>query len=139
MRVLRMTGLLVASLFVCLSLVFLPEKLVFDGGYSYTFYVGDGSKNCKVVTVTENAALTKMSLKGVCGEAATYRRLDVRKFIADLGGTVEFTEELEDSFSYFCSAPLPYSQTLNGTEINLQVCVREDRVIAASPVIYGGY
>lgn len=139
MRALRMTLLLTAVSFVLFSLVALPRQLLFDGGESYTFYVGDTSKNCKVVTVTENAALTKLTLSGVCGEAATYASLDAEAFIAEIGGEIVFTETLSDSVNYYCAAPLPYSVTLYGKEINLHVCVKESGVTVASPMIFGGY
>jgi hypothetical protein len=139
MRTIKITLLLAAAFAIMLGLIFLPSKLIFSGADSYSFYVGDSSKNCKVVTVTDNAILTKLTLKDVCGESATYSNLDVDAFIEEVGATVIFTETLSDSVNYYCSAPLPYSVTLYGEVINLHICVKADSVTVASPIIFGGY
>jgi hypothetical protein len=139
MRIFKITMMLAAGFAIMLGLIFLPSNLLFSGGDSYTFYVGDTSKNCKVITVADNAALAKLTIKNICGESATYSTLDVDGFIKDVGATIIFTETLSDSINYYCSAPLPYSITLYGTEINLHICVKSDSVTLASPIIFGGY
>ncbi len=131
---------LAAALALAFTLAVLPSRLVFDGGESYEFYLGNTSSDCRTVSAErENAALTRLTLSGVCGESATYSRRDAEELIKSLGGEVIFTETLSDSVNYYCRAPLPYSVTLYGEEINLHVCVKADGVTAASPIIFGGY
>lgn len=117
-----------------------PQRLAIYGGESYRFYVGDTSKNCREVRASAaSAPLVRLTLCGVQGECAEYSSLDVDEFLKDLGAEVIFCEETANSVNYYCSAPLPYSITLYGKEINLHVCVKESGVMAASPIIFGGY
>lgn len=140
MRAVRLSVTLFFGLILCMAIIILPQQLVFHGGESYCFYVGNTSKDCRVVTASaEFAAITKLTLQDVCGESATFSELDAEEFIEQVGGAVVFTEELSDSVNYYCSAPLPYAVTLYGQEINLHVCVKEDGVTVASPIIFGGY
>lgn len=131
---------LAAAMLIILSLTVLPERLAFSGGESYCFYLGDTSKNCRVVdTDRDCAALTRLTLSGVCGESATYSSLDVNAFLESVGGEILFKEEMSDSVNYYCSARLPYSVTLYGETVNLHVCVKDSGVTVASPIIFGGY
>ncbi len=131
---------LLAAAVLLSCLVVLPDRLLFSGGDSYSFYLGDTSKCCRVVTADRcSAAGTRLFIKNVCGESATYPSLDLNGFLEEIGGEVLFTEELDDSVNYYCSAPLPYSVNLYGKEINLHVCVKADGVTVASPIIFGGY
>lgn len=131
---------LAAALILLLSLTVLPKRLAFSGGDSYCFYLGDTSKNCRVVDADrETAALKRLTLSGVCGESATFSTLDVQSFIESVGGEILFTEEMSDSVNYYCSARLPYSVTLYGQTVNLHVCVKDGGVTVASPIIFGGY
>jgi hypothetical protein len=130
--------LLVAFVLIC-AVVFLQNKLLFRGGENYTFYVGDSSSNCAIVPAGDNPALTKLTLSYISGECAFFENLNVDEFISELGGQIEFIEELDDSVNYYCSAPLPYSVTLYGKTINLHVCVKEQGITVASPIIFGGY
>ncbi len=132
-----LTALLAATVITAIAL--LPSRLCFSAGESYTFYCGTSSTDCREVTVSGNAALTRLSLTDVCGEATEYAKFDLDTFLDEVGGEIIFTEELSDSVNYYCSANLPYSVKLYGKEINLHVCVRKDGVKVASPIIYGGY
>lgn len=131
---------LLAALAVVLSLIALPKRLAFDAGENYVFYLGDTSKDCRTVYASARTAPTlRLALNGINGESTSYRTLDAEEFIGSLGGEIVFTEELSDSFNYYCRAPLPYRVIICGEEINLHVCVKEDGVTVASPVIFGGY
>lgn len=120
------------------ALAVLPSRLCFNGEV-YTFYCGDSSKNCKEITVNDNAALKRLTLSDVCGECALYQSLDIEEFLKSVGGRVVFKEELSDSVNYYCKADLPYKVDLYGEEINLHISVRDDGVKVASPIIFGGY
>ena len=48
-------------------------------------------------------------------------------------------EKLSGSVNYYCTADLPYSVELYGTEINLHICIKQSGVTVASPIIFGGY
>ena len=123
-----------------LLLAALPDRLVFKGGKSYSFFVGDTSKNCRVVTCSaESAAVERLTLKDVCGESADYPELDVDEFLKSVNGEILFCEELSDSVNYYCSADLPYSVELYGRTVNLHICVKDGGVTVASPIIFGGY
>lgn len=131
--------LLLAALILC-AVTALPCRLLFGGGDCYRFYLGDTSLNCKEVSVGgASAPLTRLFLTKVNGESATYQSLDIEKFIKSVNGEIVFLEKLEDSVNYYCKASLPYSIELYGQEINLHICVKEDSVTVASPIIFGGY
>ena len=139
MRALKLGAIIVIAAAVCAAVVALPKKTAFECGDTYTFYVGRTSSDCRIITVDDNAELLCLTLKDVCGEATTFSSLDVEAFLKDVNGEVLFKEELSDSVNYYCSADLPYSVELYGREVNLHICVKEDGVTVASPIIFGGY
>lgn len=121
-------------------MILLPNRLVFKGGESYRFYLGDTSLSCREVFCDRaSAPLLRLTLKDINGESATYSSLDLDGFLKSVGGEILFTETLEDSVNYYCKANLPYSVELYGKEINLHICVKADGVTVASPIIFGGY
>lgn len=132
--------LLGAALLVA-ALTAMPKRLLFSGGQSYNFYLGEGSKNCRVVTTDgESASITRLTLSDVCGESASYPSdYDWQNLLASLNGDVLFTEELDDSVNYYCKANLPYSVNLYGKEVNLHICVKQSGIMVGSPIIFGGY
>ncbi len=139
MKFVKLLSVVIAAGAFAAVMFLLSPKLCFDGGESYTFFCGNSSKNCREVTVTGNAALKKLTLTEVCGESATYGEFDLAAYLKKVNGEIIFTEELSDSVNYYCKADLPYSVTLRGEQINLHVCVREESVKVASPIIFGGY
>lgn len=131
---------LLLALTLLLAVTLLPQRLAFRGGESYTFFIGDTSKDCKEVTCSgKDANRTRLTLQGVCGESATYSRLNLSDFLVSVKGEVVFCERLDDSVNYYCTASLPYSVTLYGKRINLHICVKEDGVTVGTPIIFGGY
>lgn len=139
MRFLKLLSVTLAAGALLAALAFLPSRLCFADGENYTFYCGDSSKNCREVTVEGNANAKRLQLSGVCGECAFYREFDLDEYLKSVNGEIIFVERLSDSVNYYCKADLPYSVTLYDEQINLHVCVREDGVKAASPIIFGGY
>ena len=132
------TFILALGLIAMLAL--LPKRLAFGCGESYTFFVGDSSKDCRVVSCAASEAdFTRLTLRSVCGESTTYASLDLEKFLQSVDGQIVFSERLEDSVNYYCTASLPYSVTLYGKQINLHVCVKESGVTVGTPIIFGGY
>lgn len=118
----------------------LPYRLTFRGGESYRFYLGDTSLNCKEVFADGSSApVTRLFLSGVNGESASYKSLDIEKFLKEVDGEIVFYEEVEGTQNYYCKASLPYSIELYGEEINLHICVKEGGVTVGSPIIFGGY
>ena len=131
---------LVAAIALLCAFAALPDRLVFKGGDRYTFYVGNTSKNCRVVSCSaETAALTRLTLQEVCGESATFTDLDIDEFLKSVNGEKLFEENMGDSLNYYYKADLPYSVQLNDLTVNLHICVREDGVMVGSPIIFGGY
>ena len=129
-----------AAVLIVFALAVLPNRLAFRGGESYSFYVGNTSKNCRVVTASgDKAALTRLTLKGVCGESATYSSFDWQAYLEQVNGTVLFVEELSDSTNYYCKADLPYSVELYSQKVNLHICVKDGSVTVGTPIIFGGY
>ncbi len=139
MRIAKAFLLTLSVALVVLALAILPQRLCFDCGESYTFYCGTSSADCKEITVNGSAAQTRLTLKNVCGEATTYSDFNLEQFLKSVNGRVVFSEEVDGSLNYYCTADLPYSLKLRGAEINLHVCVRGDRAKVASPIIFGGY
>ena len=127
-----------AAAFIAATAAF-NARTCFTPGKSYTFFCGDTSRDCRIVTAERGAALRRLLTGGVCGESTTYDSLDVAAFLKDCGGEVKFCEELFDSVNLYCTADLPYSVRLYGQEINLHVCIKQDGVTVASPIIFGGY
>ncbi|MGN1061457.1 MAG: hypothetical protein ACI4QN_06970 [Candidatus Coproplasma sp.] len=133
------TTLALSALVLC-AVTALPCRLLFYGGDSYRFYLGDTSLNCKEVFAEGNLApLTRLLLTDVNGESAIYQSLNIDDFLKSVNGKVVFTEEVEGSINYYCQADLPYSINLYGEEINLHICVKKDVVAVGSPIIFGGY
>lgn len=139
MRVAKMCLAAAAAAVVLTAVAVLPKRLCFRMGTQYTFYLGTSSADCREVTVTDNAALARLCLSDICGESTTYESLDVDAFLRDVDGKIVFAEELSDSVNYYCTANLPYSVNLYGTQINLHICVRDGAAKVASPIIFGGY
>lgn len=139
MRLGRITVCAVLGAAIICAVAVLPARLCFAEGVSYTFYCGTSSADCREYTYTENAALARLGLLCVCGEAAVYTSFDLEEFLGGVGGEIVFCEELSDSVNYYCTADLPYSVNLYGKEINLHICMRKDSVKVASPIIFGGY
>ncbi|MDE6691152.1 MAG: hypothetical protein K2K04_04195 [Clostridia bacterium] len=130
----------VAALTFLCAVAALPDRLAFDGGERYTFYVGNTSKDCRVVSCSaKEAALTRLTLQGVCGESATFSDFDFDEFLDSVNGSIVFVEVLDDSTNIYCTADLPYAVELYGIPINLHICMREDSVTVGSPIIFGGY
>lgn len=128
------------SALVLCAIYTLPNRLLFSGGDSYRFYLGDTSLNCKEVFADgDNAQLTRLTLSNVNGESATYQSLDIKKFLKTVDGKVMFKEEVDGCVNYYCKANLPYSVSLYGEKINLHICIKEEGVTVASPIIFGGY
>ena len=137
---LKIAAMLFAAALIFFAVYILPKKPVFSGGESYSFYLGNTSKNCRVVTTRGNSApLKKLALKGISGESATYSSFDWQAYLKSVEGKILFCEELSDSVNYYCEAALPYSVQLYGKTVNLHICVKEDGVTIASPIIFGGY
>lgn len=139
MKFFKLAAAAVCAAACALCLAAFNVSICFAEGESYTFFCGDTSRDCKIVTVHGGAALKKLTLADINGESTTYGSLNIRQFLDGVNGEVIFTEELYDSVNYYCSADLPYSVTLYGAEINLHICVKESGVTVASPIIFGGY
>lgn len=128
-----------ALIFLC-AITALPKRLAFNGGERYTFYVGNTSKDCRVVSCAANqAGLTRLTLQDVCGESATFSTLDIDEFLESVNGLIVFVEPMDDSVNLYCTADLPYTVELYGIPINLHICLRADSVTVGSPIIFGGY
>lgn len=128
-----LAGALIAVFAIC------EARLCFADSESYTFFVGDTSKNCREVRADGGAAFKKLTLSDVCGECAEYSEFDFESYLKKVNGEIIFIEQLSDSINYYCKADLPYSVNLYGEEINLHVCVKRDSVKVGTPIIFGGY
>ncbi|MDE7301392.1 MAG: hypothetical protein K2N47_04400 [Clostridia bacterium] len=122
------------------SVIVLPRRICFKGSESYSFYLGNTSADCREVIVDGQAAhATRLFLGKIGGESATYKSLDLERFLAEVDGEIVKTQEIDGTMNYYCKANLPYSINLFGEEINLHVCVRADSVKVGTPIIFGGY
>lgn len=139
MRALKISFAVLCAALVVSALVALPQRLCFDGGKNYTFYLGTSSADCREFISGESAAQDRLMLQSVCGESAEFENFDLDGFLSRYDAEIIFKEELSDSVNYYCSADLPYSVELYGQKINLHICVRRDCVKVASPIIFGGY
>jgi hypothetical protein len=129
---------LCAGIIIFAFLLFAGRPCFTNGG-SYTYYIGKGSKNCKVVNTSSYNPFMRLTLSGVCGEGCEYSNTNLSTILAEYNAEIIFCETLSDSVNYYCRASLPYSITLYGEEINLHICVRADKIKVGSPIIFGGY
>ncbi len=136
---LKLVCLTVAAFALIVVIAVCETKPCFEDGESYSFFVGNTSKDCREVRADGNAKLTRLMLSGVCGESALYSKFDFEDYLKSVNGEIVFVETLADSVNYYCKADLPYSVKLYGKEINLHVCVKQDSVKVGSPIIFGGY
>lgn len=127
------------AIFAVMCMAAAPARVCFEGGENYTFYCGHSSADCREVHPVLNAEAERLLLKDVCGESAEYKSLNIEEYLKSVNGKVLFEEKTGDSVNYYCSADFPYSVNLYGQEVNLHICVKEDRVKIASPIIFGGY
>jgi len=138
-KTLKLSLITLFAVFTLIAVAVIPDRLCFDGGQKYTFYCGTSSADCREIKADGNAASVRLTLKNVCGESAEYENFDLDGFLEKVGGKILFTEELSDSVNYYCSANLPYSVNLNGTVVNLHICLKGNTAKVASPIIFGGY
>ena len=138
MKTYGLITVLLATVIVAALIVF-PSRVCFSDGENYTFYCGTSSADCREVKPVFNAEIERLFVSDVCGESVEYREFDLDGYLKKVNGRVIFTEELSDSVNYYCTADLPYSVDINGQKINLHVCVRNESVKVASPIIFGGY
>ena len=139
MRFLRLLLIILCAAALCVTIPAFNADTCFEEGESYTFFCGNTSADCRVVTVKDGAALSLLALDDVCGESTTYPTLDTEEFLESVNGKVVFCERLSDSLNLYCTADLPYSVKLYGTQINLHICLKQGGVTVASPIIFGGY
>ena len=139
MRFFKLAFLALAAAACAALFAISAAKPCFEEGESYTFFCGNTSADCRVVTVKDGAALSLLALDDVCGESTTYPTLDIEEFLESVNGEVVFCERLSDSLNLYCTADLPYSVELYGTQINLHICLKQEGVMVASPIIFGGY
>ncbi len=138
MKLVGIATLFLGAAVLC-ALALFPSRLCFSGGGNYTFYCGSSSADCREVHASVNAEVERLLLSDICGESAEYDDFNLPEFLEKVDGKILFTEELSDSVNYYCSADLPYSVNIDGATVNLHVCVRENGVKVASPIIFGGY
>ncbi|HIR39370.1 MAG TPA: hypothetical protein IAB90_03205 [Candidatus Coproplasma stercoripullorum] len=139
MKFFKILGIVACFAACAACLTAFNSNTCFAEGESYTFFCGDTSRDCRIITVESGAALKKLTLRDINGESTAYPELDIAEFLDEVNGQIIFTEELTDSTNYYCSANLPYSVELYGKQINLHICVKEGQTIVASPIIFGGY
>ncbi len=141
MQAAKMFCILIISAAVMAVCAIAPVRTCFADAETYTFFCGTSSADCREIRTAENFSLTKALLNDVCGECAVYsaENFVLEDFLANYNAEVIFIETLTDSVNYYCTADLPYSTRLYGRQISLHVCVKDGAVLAASPIIFGGY
>lgn len=139
MRTIKLCAVALCGLALLFALALLPAKLCFNNAKNYSFFCGNGSINCREVRAGKCAGLKKLTLKDVCGECAEYDAFDLDSFLEEIGGEIEFTEDVAGTRNYYISGNLPYTVVIDGVEICAHVCYRADGVKVGSPIIFGGY
>ncbi|MCH5143247.1 MAG: hypothetical protein J1G07_06030 [Clostridiales bacterium] len=139
MRFIKLSLTALSAALIIFAIAALPKSVCFNGGYNYVFYCGTSSADCRVVRADGNAKLTRIFLNNVCGESAEFKELDIEKFLLSVGGEIVFSESAAGITNYYCSANLPYSVAIDGTEINLHIAVCENSIKVGTPIIFGGY
>lgn len=128
---------------VLLIKVFPQSGLIFMAkGESYTFYVGQNSSNCQIITVgLTEAKACKKNLKNLCGESfQTADKQLVDSEILRLDCTLCFSEVIGDILtSYYYSPKIFNYETINGYKVNVQVANNLGLYTLASPLIWGSF
>lgn len=88
----------------------------------------------------EKRTLRKITLRGKKGEGIFTSVKEAEKIIADFDAELVFAEELcgGENFYYY-SKKLPFSASISGKTVNLQIYRRGESVKAGTPLIYGSF
>ena len=97
MKLFKILGIVACFAACAACLTAFNSNTCFAEGESYTFFCGDTSRDCRIITVESGAALKKLTLRGINGESTAYPELDIAEFLDEVNGQIIFTEELTDS------------------------------------------
>lgn len=101
-------------------------------------YLAHGSFSEKTVRADERGFSAAFFRKK--GEACTFKNADRKKIVGDFSAAFVFLEESAGVTSYYYySERLPYSVTVGGRKVNLQISERDGRIKAGTPLIYGSF
>ena len=130
----------ICALFVC-GVILLPVCLlsfsVFPFEREKEYYLYSFSSQANIVN-----APTPFDLLFVTGESVRLETegINLEELLSNYGAKVIFTENMDDSVSYYCYSPkLKSPVVLDGKSVNLHIIVKDKEVVLGSPVVFGGY
>ena len=128
----------VGALLVCVVLAFfvvLCNVSAFPNEEKTEYYLYSASSQAKIVK-----DVNLLDLLYVKGEKIETKETDVEFLLAKYKASVVFEEKFEDKVAYYCYSPnLKTPVRIDGKFINLQIVVKRDSAILASPLVFGGY
>lgn len=128
----------VGALLVCALLAFfvaLCNVSVFPNEEKTEYYLYSASSQAKIVK-----DVNLLDLLYVKGEKIETKETDIELLLARYKASVVFEEKFKDKVAYYCYSPnLKTPVCLDGKFINLQIVVKRDSAILASPLVFGGY
>lgn len=111
---------------------------VFPEGESYTFYLGDSSSARAVLS--ETPLFDRLTLGNVRGESVVYAGERYEELKDRYRAELRFTEKVGNVTNYYLYSPaMKESVVLNGVRVNLHIAVGEEKTVAGTPLIFGGF
>jgi hypothetical protein len=109
---------------------------------NYSFYIGNASSTCEIVTTTAaNAKSLRKSLKNVCGESLqTQDGEAIDGEVERLKANLVF-EEVANGIvlKYYYSDKISTYKSINGTKVNLQTANDNGLWTIGTPLIFGSF
>ena len=65
MKLAKLSLITIFALLFIAAVAYLPQRLCFNAGSTYTFYCGTSSADCREITASKNAATLKLVLTDV--------------------------------------------------------------------------
>lgn len=110
---------------------------VFEAGEGYTFHFG---ANSSAQFSTASSPFEKILLGEVKGESVQYEGNQLLSLQKRFRAKLLFTEEICGVKNYYFYSPcLKDAVLLEGHAVNLQIALSEEKTVAGTPIIFGGY
>jgi hypothetical protein len=104
----------------------------------HTYYLYSSSSQAEIKQTLSLDELIFVTGESVVIEGEPYALAD--EILWRFGAEVCFTESTGDTLSYYCySSRLKGGILLNGNKVNLHLALGDGRLVAGTPVIFGGY
>lgn len=139
MRKIYQTFFIYLTFFLTFCLFYINSKPIIKTNGKVEVYLGSNSSCCKFET-TDYVGASLIFNK--YGESVILEdeNFNVEEFFRSVQGEIVLIEEIEGGTSFYAySKEIKYLREIKGERINLHVYVKGEKVIIASPIIFGSY